>query len=76
MEIFNESKEAGADIDTDKIWWVQAEAMVGFLNAYQLTGKAYFLETSYKTWKFRINISLMRKMVMVLRKHHAMENHF
>lgn len=38
--------------DPDKVWWVQAEACVGFFNAYQLTGKEYFLEAVYKLWNF------------------------
>lgn len=38
--------------DTDKHWWPQAEAMVGFLNAYELTGKDYFLKASERSWEF------------------------
>ena len=33
-------------------WWVEAEAMVGFYNAYQNTGKVTFLEKSEKSWGF------------------------
>jgi cellobiose epimerase len=33
-------------------WWVMAEAMVGFYNAYQNTGKTHFLEKSTKSWEF------------------------
>lgn len=36
----------------EKHWWVQAEAMVGFFNAYQLTGDAEYLNQSYLTWEF------------------------
>ncbi len=33
-------------------WWVMAEAMVGFYNAYQLSGKVHFLEKAEKSWAF------------------------
>lgn len=38
--------------DTHREWWVSAEAMVGFLNAYQLTGAPEFLEQSLNSWQF------------------------
>ncbi len=36
----------------EKHWWVQAEAMVGFFNAWQLSGKAEYLSISYQVWQF------------------------
>lgn len=46
--------EAGADgeVDTDKEWWPQAEAIVGFVNAYQETGRRAFLDAARSTWAF------------------------
>lgn len=38
--------------NTSRDWWVMAEAMVGFYNAYQNTGKMHFLEKSEKCWEF------------------------
>lgn len=49
--IINEMTQEG-DLDKTRVWWVQAEGVVGFLNAYQLTKKQYFLEAAYNTWKY------------------------
>jgi mannobiose 2-epimerase len=39
-------------INTDKEWWPQAEAVVGFLNAYQLSGWDHFRVAACKSWDF------------------------
>lgn len=46
--------EAGPSgiIDTGKEWWPQAEAVVGFLNAYHLSDREHFLSAAEKSWKF------------------------
>ena len=36
----------------EKHWWVQAEAMVGFFNAYQLSSERQFLDYSLDAWAF------------------------
>lgn len=36
----------------DKHWWVQAEALVGFLNAYQVSGQAQFYQQFEQLWQF------------------------
>lgn len=36
----------------EKHSWPQAEAMIGFLNAYQLTGEEKYLDHSLNSWKF------------------------
>lgn len=33
-------------------WWVQAEALVGFMNAYHLTGEAHYFELCEQIWDF------------------------
>ncbi len=35
-----------------KHWWVQAEAMVGFMNAYQLTGDVEYLDVVFRIWDY------------------------
>jgi mannobiose 2-epimerase len=36
----------------DRHWWPQAEAVVGFLNAYQVRGEERFREAAIETWAF------------------------
>ncbi len=38
--------------DTHREWWPQAEAVVGFLDAYQISGDMRFLETAEASWAF------------------------
>ncbi len=40
------------DQNDDRTWWIQAEAMVGFLNAYQLSGETHFLNASTNCWRY------------------------
>ncbi len=39
-------------LNDEKSWWPQAEAMVGFLNAYQLMDEVNYLQKSQKVWEF------------------------
>jgi mannobiose 2-epimerase len=39
-------------INTEKHWWPQAEAMVGYYNAFQLTGNKKFYALSLGSWSF------------------------
>ncbi|WP_232305559.1 AGE family epimerase/isomerase [Gilvimarinus polysaccharolyticus] len=36
----------------ERVWWVQAEALVGFLSAYKLSGDESFLNTAQDIWSF------------------------
>lgn len=36
----------------EKHWWVQAEALIGFYNAYQITGDENYLDIVFKNWDF------------------------
>lgn len=49
--LFNE-RDADGHLDDDKHWWPQAEAVVGFLNAYEHTGDEAFAEAALGTWAF------------------------
>jgi len=39
-------------MDSDKHWWPQAEALVGYYNAYQLNGDDEFLKRALESWTF------------------------
>jgi cellobiose epimerase len=47
--------------DRDKHWWPQAEALVGFVNAWQLTGKDFYFHNTLKVWEFIQNKMIDRK---------------
>lgn len=42
----------GGPTDTNKEWWPQAEAVIGFLNAYQISREERFLTAALRTWDF------------------------
>lgn len=48
--LYNESD--GSHLDKNFHWWPQAEAVVGFFNAWQLSGDSAFLDKSVKAWGF------------------------
>jgi mannobiose 2-epimerase len=39
-------------VDAGKAWWAQAEAVVGFYNAYQLTGQVHFAQAARRCWAY------------------------
>lgn len=38
--------------DPERHWWPQAEALVGFVNCWQLTGQTSYLAAAFRVWKF------------------------
>ena len=50
--LFDEGHEAGGIAVPNKVWWVQAEAVVGCVNAYQITGDERYLDTACKVWAY------------------------
>lgn len=51
--LYNEC-EKGID-DKTRIWWVQAEAIVGFFNNYQKTGESVYLDAATDIYDFVMN---------------------
>lgn len=39
-------------IDSDRDWWVQSESVVGFTNAFTLSGDEKFLTVAFRVWEF------------------------
>jgi len=50
--LFYERNSKGEFVDPNKHWWAQAEAVVGFYNAWKLSGQARFLEASQLAWRY------------------------
>ncbi|WP_044118250.1 AGE family epimerase/isomerase [Alkaliflexus imshenetskii] len=50
--LYYELDEKTGHIDKDRHWWVQAEAMVGFVNAFQITGNDAYLKQMDTMWNF------------------------
>ncbi len=40
------------EVDKTRVWWVQAEGVVGFYNAYEYTGNEVYLETAKQIWEY------------------------
>lgn len=49
------------DLDTDKHWWPQAEAIVGLYYAFKINPKKEYVETSNNIWNFIKNKLLDQK---------------
>ena len=50
--LFNEKNLDTGHLDTDKHWWPQAEAVVGFLNAWEISNEDKFLKAAIESWRF------------------------
>jgi mannobiose 2-epimerase len=50
--LWYEYDPAGDHLVKEKHWWVQAEAMVGFFNTWQITGDEKYLDLSMMNWDF------------------------
>ena len=50
--LYYELDNAKGHLDKDRHWWVQAEAVVGFMNACELTEDPEWLNRALKCWNF------------------------
>ncbi|HLF34745.1 MAG TPA: AGE family epimerase/isomerase [Cyclobacteriaceae bacterium] len=50
--LFLESTRYGSHLRTNKHWWLQAESLVGFMNAFQLTGNLEYWSVVKRCWDF------------------------
>jgi mannobiose 2-epimerase len=50
--LFYEADAHGVLIDPNKHWWPQAEAVVGFYNAYQISREEHFLTAALRAWVY------------------------
>jgi len=53
--------QSGKVTDPNREWWPQAECVVGFINAYELSGDSSFLEAAQKAWIFIENYFINKK---------------
>ena len=50
--MMNEFNCENGHLDTNSDWWPQAEAIVGFYNAYERTEDRLYLDKVFKSWNF------------------------
>ncbi|WP_259071673.1 AGE family epimerase/isomerase [Mucilaginibacter sp. X4EP1] len=50
--LWYEYETANSYLIKEKHWWVQAEAMIGFFNAWQISDNEKYLDLATKNWEF------------------------
>lgn len=43
-------------VEHTRVWWVQAETVLGFANAYELTGDAVWMERVRQQWQYVLDV--------------------
>ncbi|MEZ5946212.1 MAG: AGE family epimerase/isomerase [Hyphomonas sp.] len=51
-QVYDERRKVDGRIECSSVWWVQAEALVGFTNAYEITGDVKYADAALKCWAF------------------------
>ncbi len=51
-EVFDARRLSDGHLDTSRIWWIQAEALVGYLNAFHLSGDELYAQAAMHNWAF------------------------
>jgi cellobiose epimerase len=50
--MIDEKDNASGRLNSNRSWWSQAETVVGYLNAFELTGNEKYLDYSVKNWNY------------------------
>lgn len=45
-------EKSGAHVNEDLEWWPQTESVVGFFNAWQISGEKKYLDAAIRTWEW------------------------
>ena len=48
-------------VDTKRVWWIQAEALLGYLNAWEHTGEARYREAVLNQWRYIRDVMIDRR---------------
>jgi mannobiose 2-epimerase len=50
--MINDKDNATGEVHMSRSWWPQAETVVGYVNAYELTGKEKYLDYAMRNWEY------------------------
>ncbi|MEZ5998143.1 MAG: AGE family epimerase/isomerase [Hyphomonas sp.] len=51
-QVHDEREHSEGHIDRSSVWWIQAEALVGFLNAFERSADERFADAALRCWSF------------------------
>ncbi len=51
-----ENENVEGEVEHTRIWWVQAETLLGFMNAFDLTGDEAWLDRARRQWDYVKNV--------------------